>query len=577
MRLLTFLIEYFKQRAGKSLLIDQINETIIVSLASLFLFLFIFPSTIAAVIYKHYMLSSVLIAIAILTYINYLLLYKKHNVKLSGHIFLVLCILLLAFFFATGGASGSAYLWSLMFPIAAISIKGLDKGSIYSLTHLAVLIAITLISQYLPFIYAYDLGISSRIFGTYIVIHLMFVIYEHLKRISNEKLRDEIEQSSVELRKKDDFLSQLSHQIRTPLNNITLISTLVNQTKFDPDQRDLFETIIASTNNLVNVVNNIVKVSSIEFKDNLTSIVSFNLYSTVSNTLKLFDGQKEEGIDIKFNCAIKDNFLGDPVRIKQLFLTIIENFLKTKHLKGILNIEISVEAIEDKDTKEATLYFIVCSPKHKIVEYKNSKYFIETDSEISLNDKKSLELLYDFSIAERIIDLHKGQLLFNNPNELFNFTLKLKKASKTVPSKNDYTDIIHNKAVISLSEANILLVEDNSINQKIVLLSLKGKVKSIDLASNGKEALIKFGTTRYDLILMDIQMPVMNGIVATKKIRELEASTNIQTPIIAITANALSGDKEVCIAAGMNDYISKPFQVEILLNKMDRLIRSSKG
>jgi CheY-like chemotaxis protein len=116
------------------------------------------------------------------------------------------------------------------------------------------------------------------------------------------------------------------------------------------------------------------------------------------------------------------------------------------------------------------------------------------------------------------------------------------------------------------------LVEDNSINQKIVLLSLKGKVKNIDLASNGKEALDKFGTTRYDLILMDIQMPVMNGIVATKKIRELEASTNLHTPIIAITANALSGDKEACIAAGMNDYISKPFQVEVLLKKMEKLL-----
>jgi len=119
---------------------------------------------------------------------------------------------------------------------------------------------------------------------------------------------------------------------------------------------------------------------------------------------------------------------------------------------------------------------------------------------------------------------------------------------------------------------SILLVEDNSINQKIVILSLKNKVKNIEVANNGKEALDKFGTTKYDVILMDIQMPVMNGIVATKKIRELEASTNTHTPIIAITANALSGDKEACLAAGMNDYISKPFQVEILLQKMKNLL-----
>ncbi|MGD2034584.1 MAG: response regulator, partial [Bacteroidales bacterium] len=128
-----------------------------------------------------------------------------------------------------------------------------------------------------------------------------------------------------------------------------------------------------------------------------------------------------------------------------------------------------------------------------------------------------------------------------------------------------------------LEDANILLVEDNSINQKIVLLSLKNKVKNIEVANNGKEALDKFGTTKYDLILMDIQMPVMNGIVATKKIRELESSTNTHTPIIAITANALSGDKESCLAAGMNEYISKPFEVESLLKKMQNLLTAKEA
>jgi CheY-like chemotaxis protein len=125
---------------------------------------------------------------------------------------------------------------------------------------------------------------------------------------------------------------------------------------------------------------------------------------------------------------------------------------------------------------------------------------------------------------------------------------------------------------INLKDANLLLVEDNLINQKIVLLSLKNIVKNIDVASNGKEALDKFGTVKYDLILMDIQMPVMDGIIAAKKIREIEFSTNTQTPIIAITANALAGDRENCLAVGMNDYISKPFQVDTLIQKMRSLL-----
>jgi CheY-like chemotaxis protein len=117
-----------------------------------------------------------------------------------------------------------------------------------------------------------------------------------------------------------------------------------------------------------------------------------------------------------------------------------------------------------------------------------------------------------------------------------------------------------------------LLVEDNLINQKIVILSIQKLIKNIDIANNGKEALDKFGSSKYDIILMDIQMPVMDGIIATRKIREIESTTNRRTPIIAITANALAGDKENCLAAGMNDYISKPFQPEVLINKIKGLL-----
>jgi CheY-like chemotaxis protein len=123
-----------------------------------------------------------------------------------------------------------------------------------------------------------------------------------------------------------------------------------------------------------------------------------------------------------------------------------------------------------------------------------------------------------------------------------------------------------------LRNANLLLVEDNTINQKIVVLSLKNHIKNIDVANNGKEALDKFGTSRYDIILMDVQMPVIDGFLATKKIREIEATTNSHTPIIAITANALHGDREKCLDAGMDDYISKPFQVEELLYKIKKLL-----
>jgi len=143
---------------------------------------------------------------------------------------------------------------------------------------------------------------------------------------------------------------------------------------------------------------------------------------------------------------------------------------------------------------------------------------------------------------------------------------------EVVKDESEKKDKPKTRTSVQLDNSSVLLVEDNLINQKIVILSLKKLVRNIEIASNGKEALDKFGTSKFDIILMDIQMPIMNGIVATKKIREIEASTNSHTPIIAITANALLGDKEECIEAGMDDYISKPFQIEVLIQKMKSLL-----
>ena len=191
----------------------------------------------------------------------------------------------------------------------------------------------------------------------------------------------------------------------------------------------------------------------------------------------------------------------------------------------------------------------------------------------------------DFTVARKIIQFYGGKFSLNqsdvNTTISFNLVLFKDPTKRTIAIHTDSITesetILQPGKKVSLKDSNVLLVEDNAINQKIVLLSLKNKVGNIDVASNGKEALDKFGTQKYDIILMDIQMPVMNGIVATKKIRELEVSTKTHTPIIAITANALTGDKETCLAAGMNDYISKPFQVEVLLEKMDQLLERTKS
>jgi CheY-like chemotaxis protein len=386
--------------------------------------------------------------------------------------------------------------------------------------------------------------------------------------------------SRNDARQKDDFLSKLSHQIRTPLNNLTVVSNLVNKSKLDSEHRDLFDTILASTINLINVVNNIVKVSEVKIEKELSSQVNFDLSSSVDNTLKLFRDQHKEKLEVNLHVSrlIKTNYIGDPIRVKQIFLNIIENVIKAT-TPGRMTVDIEIDVAEEHEHDSDLNFAIRCPQLH-----------LESDDYGNFYSKPSAELIkdgtyqpddyfIDFTIAKKIVEYYGGELKISSVNgsTLITFGFALKKGSIGVhkpEADRETTQLLQPKNKVELKNANILLVEDNAINQKIIILSLKNVVRNIDIANNGKDALDKFGITKYDLILMDIQMPVINGIMATKKIRELEASSNTQTPIIAITANALSGDKETCLAAGMNDYISKPFQVEVLVNKMRTLLEN---
>jgi CheY-like chemotaxis protein len=385
-------------------------------------------------------------------------------------------------------------------------------------------------------------------------------------------------ESRNETRQKDEFLSKLSHQIRTPLNNLTVVSNLVNKSKLDAEHRDLFDTILASTINLINVVNNIVKVSEVKIEKELSSAVSFDLYSSIENTLKLFRDQHKDRLEInlKLSRNIKTQYIGDPIRIKQIFLNIIENIIKANS-EGKLLVEIEVDVKNDSEN-ESDLLFMIKSPQLLIESDDYGNYYARPDAELIKDGSyQPDDYFIDFTIAKKIIEHYGGDLRIENGNGIttLNFGFNLRKGISGIPKPEidrDTAQLLQSKNKVELKNANILLVEDNAINQKIIILSLKNHVRNIDIANNGKDALDKFGTTKYHLILMDIQMPVINGIAATKKIRELESTSNTQTPIIAITANALSGDKETCLAAGMNDYISKPFQVDVLVNKMKMLL-----
>jgi len=356
---------------------------------------------------------------------------------------------------------------------------------------------------------------------------------------------------------KNDVITVFSHKIREPLNNIVIISDLLMESGLQKKQKELLETFIASTNNMVTTVNELSMqtVGNTSFEPR--KAIRFNLLSTIQNTFDLYRLKDKVNIDFILN---KKDFtdkecFGDPIVLKQIFLDLFNTIESQVSEKAI------VVTINLKDYKQ--------TESENVIDFR-----IQTDKKIILIDDSSMEK----SLAARLISSGKGTYTqeFGSNHTILNIYLPIGNPASEPKHKTGSTTmevlIQKEKTHKDLKDIKILLVEDNLINQKITLLTLNPLVSSIDTASNGKEALDKFGTSNYDLILMDIQMPVMSGLVAAEKIRALESTTNSHVPIIAITANAMIGDKEKCLSAGIDDYISKPFQPAALLEKIKRII-----
>ena len=366
----------------------------------------------------------------------------------------------------------------------------------------------------------------------------------------NRKLRELLQNFSSLNGKKDDVIKDFSHKIREPLNNLVIVVDMLSESGLQKKQSELLETLIASTNNMVTILNDLTMQSAGNLRYEQRNSIRFNLISTIQNTIELFSLKEKSSIEFIFKKDDSAEFecLGDPIIIKQIFLDLFSS------VELIFNAKPAKVTINLKKNRS--------SESNSIIELK-----IQTNNNIPIFSQANQEQ----SQAEKLIVSVGGSFNQESGTEstILNILLPFKnpvdEPREHIGSSKIAELISKEKTTKQLKDLKVLLVEDNLINQKITLLTLKPLVYSIDTASNGKEALDKFGTANYDLILMDIQMPVMSGLTAAEKIRGLESTTNSHIPIIAITANAMIGDKEKCLSAGIDDYISKPFQPAALI------------
>jgi CheY-like chemotaxis protein len=429
--------------------------------------------------------------------------------------------------------------------------NSLEKGGAmqrYSLIALACLIAAIVLLMTEQRLIAGCFIIAAAALG--------LIIYRKISAFSAQ-YKDSVSELIVRNEKQDDVISNFSHKIREPLNNLVIISDMLMESGLQKRQEELVETFIASTNNMVTTVNELAMQTAGNLGYEQRKSIKFNIVSTIENTFDLYRLKDKANLEFILNKRdLKDTeYFGDPIIIKQIFLelfNIIENHASEKAITVTINLK-------------------------KISETANESmlnFRIQVDKNIVLIDKQKEHE----SLASRLIYASKGSYDQEaGPNHtVLHISLPFNIAHtepKPQPVSQKFKELTHREKVRKdLKDLRVLLVEDNIINQKITLLTLSKLVGSIDTASNGKEALDKFGTSNYDLILMDIQMPVMSGLMAAEKIRALESATNSHVPIIAITANAMIGDKEKCLAVGIDDYISKPFQPSALVEKIRMVI-----
>lgn len=371
---------------------------------------------------------------------------------------------------------------------------------------------------------------------------------------------------------KSEFLANMSHEIRTPLNGIVGMAQLISDTTLTGEQTNCVDTIQQSSNGLLNIINHVLDISKIEAGQMDVQENVFDLHELTDNLRKMFHAQAEQ-IGIELKCTCQDNVplyvIGDHGLIEQILVNLVGNALKFTHQGSItLNIE-----CPKKTARGAELYFQVIDTGIGISPDKQQtvfEKFIQADgSGKRMYGGTGLGL----AICRQLVELMGGKIgviSSEGQGSTFYFNLMLKQSSH--PTSLQPLETAAVRTTIS-STLRVLLVEDNLVNQKVATAILKKAGCNVTTAGNGQDAIQQIRKNKYDIILMDCQMPVMDGFEATAKIRAMKDDIS-NIPIIALTAHAMKEDRQKCIAGGMDDYISKPVSRQELIDTVNKYTKS---
>jgi PAS domain S-box-containing protein len=392
------------------------------------------------------------------------------------------------------------------------------------------------------------------------------------QRKQKEKELEEAKEAAEQLLKtKQLFVSNVSHEIRTPLNVVIGMSELLMDSNLDNDLHDDIKIIKNSATHLLNIINDILDLSKIESGKSHWNENLINTKELIKNQILFHSiNARNKQLKLHYNISneVPEYIIGDELKLNQILTNLINNAIKFTD-EGLINIEIRTK---NETSEFVNLEFLISDTGIGIHPDKLDTIFESfTQAHIDTNRLYGGTGL-GLTIVKELIEINNGSIWVEselNQGSTFHFILSFKKQGSRSINSNE---IIETNTLENISGSSILVVEDNKLNLLVAKRMLENWGCKIDVAFNGQEAIDKIATHNYNMVIMDLQMPVLGGLEATKKIRE-ELKSNV--PIIAMTAYSNEEIYKECIDAGMNDVVKKPFKKSILRSTLQRMIGSN--